>query len=500
MKVTIDGNEVETNGRTLLELIERTPTKSRPIIMERRTTKEVSVHNTYVITTSKGELTMEAYDNRFHEFFASNLDKFAGLKAVWTDKKSVNFGTLALPFEITRKQFTYNRYEVLFGFSGFERGQGVLTLSKVGFIGRNGIEKSAFGRIVKGRHILEALEPNDVIESIHEKRERSEMYDYTVVTGENVELEDGDTIITKLGVEMNDAAPVGSEHFLFLTNNGYLTIRERLATYCKDDTLKGVDIPSETIAARSRGSLSVRTSGKQVGSVYLYFKDTIEDDAHSVIGRVVSGIELAEQAHVGQEVRVETTTPRLNTLGMTQREAERMLASQGLNQQRTGEKDDDAIVIEQDPELTVEARGKGAVETRGIDPAYVFTVTLYAEEAPETVGYFKTVTGLKTRALGRLDVFFAHEELDMILFSGDTKLAGSLHPEHIPQGTVRRGQIGITNMASRQRGVIGIRFDDNAEYGPTGEDFEHTNLVGEIDEVERLRSLSEGDNVYFILK
>jgi putative methanogenesis marker protein 3 len=500
MKVTIDGTEVETNGRGLLELIDRTPTEARPAIIERRTTKEVSIRNTYVIETTKGNLTMEAYDNRFHQYFVSHIDQFSNLKAVWTDKQSVNFGTLSLPFEITRKQFTYNRYEVLFGFSGFERSQGVLTLAKVGFIGRNGIEKSAFGRIVKGRHILEALEPNDTITEIRVKRERSEMYDYTIVTGPDIELQEGDNVITKLRVEMHDQCPVGSEHFLFLTNDGYFTIKERLVTYCKDDSLQGVDIPAEHVAPRERGTLSVRSTGKQKGCVYLYFKDTIEDDAHSVVGTVMGGIELAEQAREGQQVRVETTTPRLNTLGLTQTEAGRMLESQGLTQQRTGETSDDAIVIEQDPELTVEARGTQSVETKGIDPSYVFNVHLYEDDAPETVAYFKTVTGLKTRSLGRLEVFFAHEDLDMILFSGNTNLAGSLHPEHMPHDQVRRGQIGITNMASRQRGVIGIRFDDNGNYGPTGEDFEHTNIVGEIDEVERLRSLSEGDNVYFILK
>jgi len=55
-------------------------------------------------------------------------------------------------------------------------------------------------------------------------------------------------------------------------------------------------------------------------------------------------------------------------------------------------------------------------------------------------------------------------------------------------------------MASRQRGMLGIRFCDSTEYGPTGEDFSHTNIVGKMDDTINLREIKEGDTIFLLLK
>ena len=83
------------------------------------------------------------------------------------------------------------------------------------------------------------------------------------------------------------------------------------------------------------------------------------------------------------------------------------------------------------------------------------------------------------------------------MFEGDKKAAKGLIPENNPIDKVIRGQIGITNMASKSAGLIGIRFEDNSEYGPTAEAFEATNIIGDIvSDYDRLEELKEGVVVY----
>ena len=52
-------------------------------------------------------------------------------------------------------------------------------------------------------------------------------------------------------------------------------------------------------------------------------------------------------------------------------------------------------------------------------------------------------------------------------------------------------------MASKSAGLIGIRFEDNYDFGPTAENFEATNIIGDItSDYDHLEELKEGVEVY----
>ena len=52
-------------------------------------------------------------------------------------------------------------------------------------------------------------------------------------------------------------------------------------------------------------------------------------------------------------------------------------------------------------------------------------------------------------------------------------------------------------MASKSAGLIGVRFEDNKEFGPTAESFNATNMVGKIvSDPKRLEKIKEGVVVY----
>ena len=87
--------------------------------------------------------------------------------------------------------------------------------------------------------------------------------------------------------------------------------------------------------------------------------------------------------------------------------------------------------------------------------------------------------------------------MHIVIFEGDKKTAKGLIPENNPTDKVIRGQVGITNMSSKSAGLIGVRFEDNAEFGPTAETFGATNIVGEIvSDYDHLEKLKEGVVVY----
>ena len=500
MKIIVDGIPRETSAQTIGDVLEHPPTEEEPALIMHMTSKEVEIQNTYDIKTTKGTITIETHAGPYHDFFREHLADFSNRALQWADKYSVTFGTFATPFEPTRKQFDYDTYDVIIGLIGHDRSQGILTFQKQGHIWNNGLEKSAFGKIIKGRSVLHKLGRGDRIESIEVKTENAELFERTLVTSADADVHEGDIIVSKLIVELDTSCPYAVEHFLFMTREGFLTIDENLNTFGKSSGMRGVEIPSEHVSARSKGAVSVRTAGKDKGCVYLSYHDIIEDGSHTVFGHVTNGLDLAVQAPEGGRIRVEPSFRRLNTLGLSTAEARAIAEDAGITVEITGDDAQDTIVIAQDPELSTEAIRTGKIHISTADRKNVFTIRLYEEDAPLTAAYFKTISGLKTRALGRLSVFFAHEDLDMVLFTGNDKLAGTLTPENNPEEKVFAGEVGITNMASRQRGTVGIRFSDSPEYGPTGEDFAHTNIVGKVDDTIKLREIKEGDTIYLLLE
>ena len=52
-------------------------------------------------------------------------------------------------------------------------------------------------------------------------------------------------------------------------------------------------------------------------------------------------------------------------------------------------------------------------------------------------------------------------------------------------------------MSKRNIGILGVRFEDNIEFGPTGEPFNATNILGKVVKgLENLEKFKEGETVY----
>ena len=83
------------------------------------------------------------------------------------------------------------------------------------------------------------------------------------------------------------------------------------------------------------------------------------------------------------------------------------------------------------------------------------------------------------------------------MFERNERYARKLLPENTPLDRVERGYIGVTNMVKRYTGYIGIRLSPNDKYGPTGETFEGSNIVGRVvQNIEILKKVKVGDEIY----
>jgi UPF0288 family protein (methanogenesis marker protein 3) len=148
--------------------------------------------------------------------------------------------------------------------------------------------------------------------------------------------------------------------------------------------------------------------------------------------------------------------------------------------------------------MTIHAMKEGEIETMGVSPERIFGMTMDTEESPWSVRYFRKITGLDHKAIGTLKVHFTFEGMPMITFEGENMLAADLYPERLFEGNSVRGDVAITNMSRPQRGLVGIRLEDNEEFGPTGEESHGANMLGRfVGDLDLLmKDIKEGDIVY----
>jgi len=44
--------------------------------------------------------------------------------------------------------------------------------------------------------------------------------------------------------------------------------------------------------------------------------------------------------------------------------------------------------------------------------------------------------------------------------------------------------------------MIGVKLTDDSRYGPSGEKFAYTNIIGRVIDLDKLQDIGEGDTVY----
>lgn len=499
INIEINSSKVELDDTSILkDAIEKSKALYIPgttIGIIKTGAKKEEVTSEYKIITSKGEFKIE---------LSGDLNRWKGINNLLTDTKlhwetrnALTFGPFETDIEVERKEQKYNRYDVFLGTGGYDPRNTYLVVAKDKHVSDYGGPKgSVLGKVISGKSVIASLEQGDTIEKVEPVIKWETLIDKIITLDLNTQLEDGMKIFTYFNVDLVEEAPEGAEHFLALIRRRTFKVDTFSNSFISDNGLQGEGCPYEHWDARTEGSIAVRTDGLGNGRVYIYKEDRTSSPVHSIVGHVSQGIELIKIVPVNSILAVTSNPGRIMVQGLTFSEAEKVLNEEGLRLEKRGYTGDDGIVVEQEPDNTIGILAEGGVSCLGVRPEKIIDVKFYDDLAPITLDFFKHSLRLKDRPLGPLPVFYTYENTYLFRSEKEAEAYKEINPENTPKGKVNAGEIGVTNQAAKRYGMVGVKLTDDDKYGPTGEKFECSNIIGKVLHPERLKGVKEGDIIY----
>lgn len=507
MLIKINGEEMEVaDASTIQDVIAETNAPYTPgsIICLIKGKKELEKNiSKYKIKTNKGSIIIQLDESDeakpLVDVWKNQYDDFVDLDIRWSTSTEVAIGPIVTDLEPTSDEFKYYEGDVVLSLSSFSNESTHLIMLKENTTNVYSVppyNKGIFARVIGGKKTLDILTDDDKVTGIEPIIERSTTTDSASVSDLSTVLEEGNELYTYISFEIDEDSPVCVEHLFSLIKDGRIKVSYDSESFVGFYDLQGIEKPKEDTTQRTRGTITVRNDGVGVGRLFIYRENRVLTPNHTTVGRVVNGMEIIDIAKENDFITVKSEQKRLMLLNKTQREATEILSQAGIEHMIDGLVDDDAIIVEQTPKHTIDILKEGNVITKAVSKEEICTIK-FTDNAPRSVRYFKFLSGLLENPVGKIKVHFAVPGMHIVIFEGDKKLAKGLVPENNPVDKVIRGQIGITNMASKSVGLIGIRFEDNVEFGPTAESFEATNIIGDItSDYDYIEKLKEGVVVY----
>ncbi len=480
-------SRVPYNVGTAIGILKETAEKRKELITE------------YAINTPKGEFRIEINNPELPsgKLWAEHFKEYEGKPVHWASSEALAFGPFEAEIKPSRGIRSFKEFDVLFGAGGFDPRNTHLIFSRKRHSAEYGVpEDGVFAAVVTGRNILFKLSREDVILNIEPIVEWEQLSEKICTTDLSTPLEDGNGIFTYFEVELSRNAPIGAEQFYALTREGILAVDVITSSFISDDGLKGEPVPYENFEPRSEGAISIRTVGYGAGRIYISKEERPSSLVHSVVGHVTGGIELIKLAEKGQKLSAECLPPQIVLLGHSFQEAEPVLSSIGVELVKDGYTGEDAVIVRQDPPTTLEILGEAKVTAYAVSRAQLIEIELHPEKAPKSVDFFRHALGLKTKLVGKLPVYMIYDDTYLFKTEKEVVKYKEILPENTPTNKVLAGEIGITNQAAKRMGTIGVRLIDDGLFGPTGEKFSSTNIIGRIIDPERLIGIKEGDAIY----
>lgn len=507
MLIKINGEEIDVaEGSSIQDVIDETNAPYTPgsVVCLIKGKKELEKNiNKYKIKTNKGSIIIQLDESDeakpLVDVWKNQYEEFVDLDIRWSTPTEVAIGPIVTDLEPTSDEYKYFEGDVVLSLSSFSNESTHLIMLKENTTNVYSVppyNKGIFARIIGGKKTLEELTDDDSVTGIEPIIERSTTTDSASTSDLSTVLEEGNELYTYISIEIDEESPVCVEHLFSLIKDGRIKVSFDSESFIGFYELEGLDKPKENTTQRLRGTITVRNTGKGVGKLFVYRENRVLTPNHTTVGKVVRGMEIIDIAKENDFITVKSEQQRLVLLNQTQAEASRLLSQSGVEHLIDGLVDDDAIIVEQNPKHTIDILKEGQVITKAVKKEDICKIK-FVDNAPRSVRYFKLLSGLLENPVGQIKVHFSVPGMHIVIFEGDKKAAKGLIPENNPVGKVIRGQIGITNMSSKSAGLIGVRFEDNVEFGPTAENFEATNIIGDIvSDYDYLEKLKEGVVVY----
>lgn len=507
MLIKINGEQIDVaDASSIQDVIEETNAPYTPgsIVCLIKGKKELEKNiSKYKIKTNKGSIIIQLDESEeakpLVDVWKNQYEEFVDLDIRWSTPTEVAIGPIVTDLEPTSDEFKYFEGDVVLSLSSFSNESTHLIMLKENTTNVYSVppyNKGIFARVIGGKKTLDQLTDDDNVTGIEPIIERSTTTDSASVTDLSTVLEEGNELYTYVSFEIDEESPICVEHMFSLIKDGRIKVSYDSESFLGFYDLARLEKPKEHTTQRTRGTITVRNTGVGVGKLFIYRENRVLTPNHTTVGKIVKGMEIIDIAKENDFITIKSEQQRLMLLNKTQSEATKILSEAGVEHMIDGLIDDDAIVVEQIPKHTIDILKEGKVITKSIKKEDLCSIK-FVDNAPRSVRYFKLLSGLLENPIGQIKIHFAVPGMHIVIFEGDKKAAKGLVPENNPVDKVIRGQVGITNMASKSAGLIGIRFEDNAEFGPTAESFEATNIIGDItSDYDHLEKLKEGVVVY----
>ncbi len=497
MKVIVNGKEKDLKpGAKLKDAISKEVyIKDTMISVHLSTEKLVKETSDFELVMQTGTIVLHLDDSDDAKLWKSKIKEITGATSRWVTKDIIAFGSFSTDIAVDRTERRYRPFECFFALGGFDNHTTYMMVARRDHNRSYGAGTGRIGKITVGKHLLDRLSEGEQIIEIRPMMSESSSENVVVTKDLEYPLEENYRIETFANIVLDRHSHASSEQILIIAAKGYINVSESTGSFlgCRDDM--DVIIPEEKHLVREKGTVAVRATGVGLGHVLFYRETRQVTPSHNYAGHVDNGLSLIIRAEKEEKITIMTEPPRVLSVGMTQAKGTDFLSQFNVKQKRTGDTSDDAIIVEQNPEMTMEAIEKGEVETFGVTKDKVFRISVN-EDDTRTAHYFRKVTGLSHKPVGMMKVQFAFPGMPMVTFYGDEVRAKELYPQD-PFKKCKKGDIGVTNQSRPHHGLMGIRLQDSKEYGPSGEEPYGTNMIGRfLDDVKKLGELEEEETIY----
>jgi putative methanogenesis marker protein 3 len=503
MEILLDGKHVVVPaGSRLGDLLPARDERCSIAVIRPALEEDAAESQEVRFVTSAGDMTVEVAEAAtVARLFRPGLAE--RLHVHWQDRYAAAFGPFESDIRPAREPGRYERGDVILGCGGYDPSQSYLIFARMRHSADYGApaDGGVIGRIVTGRGLLDRIGDGDRVIEVERIFRRADRSNAIITRDSNFVLEDGMQVLSYVDAEVQGFKEDGIdtetarsvEHFLLSVQSGRFQISRSSSTHVADTHLVPTKVPVELPGPRLEGTITVRTAGKSSGAVYIYTQGVSASPVHTVVGRVVHGIELVRFAGEGDLLAIRAEPEQFDLVGLALPEAEAVAARRGISLVADAA-EGDRIVVGQTPATTLEALATGEVRVATEPADHVISITLDEAAAPRSVRIFREVTGLKHHVVGKMPLVFTFE--DVFLFKPKIGKGVGIIPENTPTGEVPAYTLAMTNDSRRGTGMVGIRTTPNAEFGPTSEPLTGTNVIGRVLDAGSLAGMREGATVY----
>ena len=459
--IHVDGERREVgDGSTLGSILPDHPQGCsvaviRPVAQEQAKTGSLS------IITTAGEITLEL--NGRTPDFLEDPASINRLTLHWEDRYAAAFGPFPTDIHPIRKPHLYERGEVILGCGGYERERSYLLFSKNRHSADHGADETGgvIGRIVSGRAVLDRWITGDRITKIEPVISWADTSRSFTTTDMQFALEDGIQVVSCMKVMAQGYTPdritteaAGSvEHLLIVLRSGRFVVGRATSTHILDSRAFGTDVEAPFRHPRREGTITVRTNGPSRGGIYIYRADVPSSPAHSIVGQVVHGIELAKLAQEHDTFVIYVQPDRIDLLGLPLESAKAIAAVRGFT---LAVDTDEAgrIVVSQEPGTTLDVLNERAATVTTAPYTKVIDIELFEAEAPVSCDVFRRITGLKEHDAGMMPAFFMFD--DVYLFKPAIPTGIVIYPENCPVTETPAAALELQMIQGKDPGLSGF--------------------------------------------